>query len=123
MISDIPYTRLQPKARALPCAADMTSMMTRPPIASAASRPKPGCCCRQRAEPSFQFLFHCLLPVVSVPIVGRCKSLQRTGIPQPGQYIGRKVCNRFIVGFRLGAKMIFDTFCSDNAPFESYLKD
>ena len=29
----------------------------------------------------------------------------------------------FIVGFRLGAKMIFDTFCSDDAPFESYLKD
>ena len=26
-------------------------------------------------------------------------------------------------GFRLGAKMIFDTFCSDDAPFESYLKD
>ena len=29
----------------------------------------------------------------------------------------------FIVGFRLGAKMIFDTFCSNDAPFESYLKD
>ena len=29
----------------------------------------------------------------------------------------------FLVGFRLGAKMIFDTFCSDDAPFESFLKE
>lgn len=29
----------------------------------------------------------------------------------------------FIVGFRLSTKMIFDTFCSDDAPVESYLKE
>jgi hypothetical protein len=40
---------------------------------------------------------------------------------------GELMCNAgldsFLVGFRLGAKMIFDTFCSDDAPFESYLKN
>ena len=29
----------------------------------------------------------------------------------------------FIVGVRLGAKMIYNTFCSDDNPFESVLKD
>ena len=28
----------------------------------------------------------------------------------------------FIVGFRLGAKFILDTFCSDEAPFDSHQK-
>ena len=36
---------------------------------------------------------------------------------------GESNLDSFIMGFRLGAKMIFDTFCSDDAPFESYLKD
>ena len=29
----------------------------------------------------------------------------------------------FLVGFRLGAKMLFDTFAAMTQPFESYLKD
>lgn len=40
-----------------------------------------------------------------------------------GELMGESGLDSFIVGFRLGAKMIFDTFCSDDAPFESYLKD
>ena len=39
------------------------------------------------------------------------------------ELMGDTGLDSFIVGFRLGAKMIFDTFCSDNAPFESYLKE
>ena len=37
--------------------------------------------------------------------------------------MGETGLDSFLVGFRLGAKMIFDTFCSDDAPFESYLKE
>ena len=40
-----------------------------------------------------------------------------------GELMGETGLDSFLVGFRLGAKMIFDTFCSDDAPFESYLKD
>ena len=40
-----------------------------------------------------------------------------------GELMGESGLDSFLVGFRLGAKMIFDTFCSDDAPFESYLKD
>ena len=40
-----------------------------------------------------------------------------------GELMGDAGLDSFIVGFRLGAKMIFDTFCSDDAPFESYIKD
>lgn len=40
-----------------------------------------------------------------------------------GELMGDTGLDSFIVGFRLGAKMIFDTFCSDDAPFESYLKE
>ena len=40
-----------------------------------------------------------------------------------GELMGDASLDSFLVGFRLGAKMIFDTFCSDDAPFESYLKD
>lgn len=39
-----------------------------------------------------------------------------------GELMDESGLDSFIVGFRLGAKMIFDTFCSDDAPFESYLK-
>ncbi len=39
------------------------------------------------------------------------------------ELMGESGLDSFLVGFRLGAKMIFDTFCSDDAPFESYLKD
>lgn len=35
---------------------------------------------------------------------------------------GEATLDAFIVGFRLGAKMFFDTFCSDDAPFESFLE-
>ena len=37
--------------------------------------------------------------------------------------MGDASLDSFLVGFRLGAKMIFDTFCSDDAPFESYLNE
>ena len=40
-----------------------------------------------------------------------------------GELMGESGLDSFIVGFRLGAKMIFDTFCSDDAPFESYLNE
>ena len=40
-----------------------------------------------------------------------------------GELMGESGLDSFLVGFRLGAKMIFDTFCSDDAPFESYLKE
>ena len=36
---------------------------------------------------------------------------------------GRYRTGFFYRWLRLGAKMIFDTFCSDDAPFESYLKE
>ena len=39
------------------------------------------------------------------------------------ELMGDTGLDSFIVGFRLGAKMIFDTFCSDDAPFESILKE
>ncbi|MBQ8943731.1 MAG: hypothetical protein IJ050_04435 [Clostridia bacterium] len=31
--------------------------------------------------------------------------------------------DRFIVGFRLGAKFAYDTFVSSNAPYQDYLKE
>ncbi len=37
------------------------------------------------------------------------------------ELMGTSDLDSFIVGFRLGAKLIYDTFCSDEAPFESYL--
>ncbi len=37
------------------------------------------------------------------------------------ELMGASDLDSFIVGFRLGAKLIYDTFCSDEAPFESYL--
>ena len=37
--------------------------------------------------------------------------------------MGKSGLDSFIVGFHLGAKMIFDTFCSDDAPFESLLNE
>ena len=40
-----------------------------------------------------------------------------------GDLMGDAGLDSFIVGFRLGAKMIFDTFCSDDAPFDSFLKE
>ena len=40
-----------------------------------------------------------------------------------GELMGKSSLDFFIAGFRLGAKMLFATFCSDDAPFESYLKD
>lgn len=40
-----------------------------------------------------------------------------------GELMGESGLDSFLVGFRLGAKMIFDTFCSNDAPFESYLKE
>lgn len=36
---------------------------------------------------------------------------------------GETELDSFIVGFRLGAKMLFDVFCSDDTPFESFLED
>ncbi len=36
---------------------------------------------------------------------------------------GESNLDSFIMGFRLGAKMLLDVFCSDDAPFESFLKD
>lgn len=40
-----------------------------------------------------------------------------------GELMGTADLDTFIVGFRLGAKMTLDTFCSDDAPFEDFLKD
>ncbi len=40
-----------------------------------------------------------------------------------GELMGENGLDSFIVGFRLGAKMIFDIFYSDDTPFESYLKE
>lgn len=40
-----------------------------------------------------------------------------------GERMGESGLDSFIVGFHLGARMIFDTFCNEDAPFESYLKD
>lgn len=37
------------------------------------------------------------------------------------ELMGTSDLDSFIVGFRLGAKLIYDTFCSNEAPFESYL--
>lgn len=35
-----------------------------------------------------------------------------------GELMGESGLDSFLVGFRLGAKMIFDTFCSDDAPLK-----
>lgn len=40
-----------------------------------------------------------------------------------GKLMGEAELDSFIVGFRLGAKMLLDIFCNDDAPFESFLKD
>ncbi len=40
-----------------------------------------------------------------------------------GELMGDTGLDSFLIGFRLGAKMIFNTFCSNDAPFESYLKE
>lgn len=40
-----------------------------------------------------------------------------------GELMGEAEVYSFVIGFRLGAKMIFDTFCSDDAPFDSFLKE
>ena len=39
------------------------------------------------------------------------------------ELMGEGELDSFVVGFRLGAKMLFDVFCSDDAPFGSFLKD
>ncbi len=39
------------------------------------------------------------------------------------ELLGTSELDSFIVGFRLGAKLIYDTFCSDAAPFEDLLKE
>ena len=39
------------------------------------------------------------------------------------EMMGTSNLDSFITGFRLGARFMNDTFCSDDAPFESYLKD
>ena len=40
-----------------------------------------------------------------------------------GELMGDNSLASFIVGVRLGAKMIYNTFCSDDNPFESVLKE
>lgn len=39
------------------------------------------------------------------------------------ELMGEATLDSFIVGFRFGAKMLFDVFCSDDAPFERFLQD
>ena len=39
------------------------------------------------------------------------------------ELMGEAELDSFIVDFRLGAKMFFDVFCSDDSPFESFLKE
>ena len=36
---------------------------------------------------------------------------------------GESVLDSFITGFRLGARFVYDTFESDDAPFEDLLKE
>ena len=52
---------------------------------------------------------------------GEDKALFRDFCNAYGELMGESGLDSFIVGFRLGANMIFDTFCSDSAPFYSYL--
>lgn len=39
------------------------------------------------------------------------------------ELMGTSNLDSFIVGFRLGARLIMDTFMSEDAPFEDYLKE
>lgn len=39
------------------------------------------------------------------------------------ELMGTSDLDSFIVGFRLGARFIMDTFMSEDAPFEDYLKE
>ena len=40
-----------------------------------------------------------------------------------GECMGDATLDSFLVGFRLGAKFTYDTFVSDDAPFEDFLMD
>ena len=40
-----------------------------------------------------------------------------------GECMGDATLDSFLVGFRLGAKFTYDTFVSDDAPFENFLTD
>ena len=37
--------------------------------------------------------------------------------------LGESELDSFIVGFRLGARMIYDTFVNDDTPYENFLKE
>ena len=37
--------------------------------------------------------------------------------------LGESELDSFIVGFRLGARIIYDTFVSDDTPYEDFLKE
>ena len=40
-----------------------------------------------------------------------------------GECMGDATLDSFLVGFRLGAKFTYDTFVSEDAPFEDFLMD
>ena len=40
-----------------------------------------------------------------------------------GECMGDATLDSFLVGFRLGARFAYDTFVSDDAPFEDFLMD
>ena len=40
-----------------------------------------------------------------------------------GELMGDAEVDSFTVGFRIGAKFAYDTFCGEDAPFKSYLRD
>lgn len=40
-----------------------------------------------------------------------------------GECMGDATLDSFLVGFRLGARFAYDTFVSDDAPFEDFLTD
>jgi hypothetical protein len=37
--------------------------------------------------------------------------------------LGESELDSFIVGFRLGARIIYDTFVNDDTPYEDFLKE
>ena len=60
---------------------------------------------------------------ITQSLIGEEKRLFLNFCNAYSELMGDTGLDSFIVGFRLGAKMIFDTFCSDDAPFDSLLKE
>ena len=56
-------------------------------------------------------------------LTGDEKKLFLTFVNASDIILGESELDSFIVGFKLGAKLIFDTFVNNDTPYEDFLKE